>query len=295
MIPNILQLIANGTIIGSIYVLICLGLTLVFGALKIPNFAQGIPFMLGAYIAWFLVAILGIDWISGVILGTLAVFIIALLIEKMTISPIYKASNRDLAIVLSTLGLGMFVEQLITILRPPYRFESIPTPGFLKSSLYLPGDVIISEFRIVILVISITVMLGLYFFLHRTMLGFAIRAVAQDVTGTSLQGINTSRIYTLIFGLGAALSAVAGIFYGSVYNLWPTMGFEATLIAFCVVVVGGIGSIRGTILVAFALGLTEEILVPWIFPNEAKMLIRFVWLIAILIVKPSGVFGERKH
>lgn len=275
----------NGIIFGGLLSLTAVGLTLIFGVLDIPNFAQGEFAMIGGFLTIFFMKSLALSLIQASICAVVLVFIVGVACERLCISPFYGRGRQFFILTFFvSLGLAFFFEDLVKNLRPTL-CEVIPT--------HLTGVINLGFFQIGVLrflafLIPIITLLALYVFSKKTLLGMAINAVAQDEIGATLMGINRSRIFTLTFGLGAVLSGISGILYGLIYGIYPTMGMELTSYGFAIVVLGGLGSFLGAILASFLIGIIDSLTAMFIQSNY-KLMVIFITLILILIFKPSGI------
>ncbi len=281
LIKNLL----NGIVFGGLLSLTAVGLTLIFGVLDIPNFAQGEFAMIGGFLTIFFMKVLGFPLIQSSACAVILVFFIGVLCEKLCISPFYgKGWQFFVLSFFVSLGLAFFFEDLVKNLRPTL-CEVIPCS--LTGVIHL-GGFQIGTLRFLAFAIPVVVLLALYVFSKKTLLGLAIHAVAQDGVGATLVGIKRSRIYTLTFGLGAALSGISGILYGLIFGIYPTMGIELNSYGFTIVVLGGMGNFLGAILASFLIGIIDSLTAMFIESNY-KLMVIFVTLIIILIFKPSGL------
>ncbi len=281
----LLKNLLNGIVFGGLLSLTAVGLTLIFGVLDIPNFAQGEFAMIGGFLSIFFMKNLGFPLIPASVCAVILVFFIGVLCERLCISPFYGRGWQFFVLsFFVSLGLAFFFEDLVKNLRPTL-CEVIPCTltGVIDLGFYQIGTL-----RLIAFFIPITILFSLYFFSKRTLLGMAINAVAQDTVGATLVGINRSRIYTLTFGLGAALSGLSGILYGLIFGIYPTMGMDLNFYGFTIVAFGGMGNFLGAILASFLIGMIDSLTAMFIESNY-KLMVIFVTLILILIFKPSGL------
>jgi branched-chain amino acid transport system permease protein len=291
------QQIINGLTLGSIYALFALGYTMVYGILLMINFAHSEIFMVGAYIGFWILALipalLGANvpiTVVLVIVFVLAMFatgILAAMMERTAYRPLRHAQR--LAPLISAIGVSIFLQNLIML---TVGAESQPYPDIFKSEPYNIAGVSVTPLQILIFVLSVSLMVVLHLFVTRTKMGIAMRAVAQNHIVSQLMGINTNTIISLTFLIGGGLGGVAGVlnglYYGSIkYN----MGFMPGIKAFTAAVLGGIGNIKGAMVGGFLLGVLEAMAAGYI-SSDYKDVIAFVVLIFVLLFRPTGIFGE---
>jgi len=301
------QQLINGLTIGSVYALIALGYTMVYGVLQLINFAHGDLFMLGAMVAVFVLAGmavteplalgLAIPLLVGVFLVSMALTAgLGVAIERVAYRPLRNASR--LAPLISALGVSVFLENAtMNVIGPGPRFfpEVVPT-----GEIQILG-VIVQDRQILILVVATALMVWLHYLVNHTTFGLAVRATAEDKDAASLMGIEIDRVIAMVFVLGPALGAAAGVLFAMYYGvvLW-NVGFLAGIKAFTAAVLGGIGNIPGAMLGGLLLGLVETfgagylpILTRDVIGPEYKDIFAFIILILVLIFRPMGILGER--
>ncbi|MBQ7584992.1 MAG: branched-chain amino acid ABC transporter permease [Desulfovibrionaceae bacterium] len=292
-----LQQLLNGLAVGGIYALVALGYTMVYGVLKLINFAHGDLFTIGAYLGLTLLVSAKIAGLLPLPLAILTVFImvgflvalIGFLLERTAYRPLRKA-NR-LSAVVSALGASIFFQNAIMLIYEPrvYVFPDFLRPTFTVSFLGMtfPGV------RILIILASVLLMLGLWAFIQKTRTGTAIQAVAIDQDAARLVGVNVDKIISLVFLIGPGLGGIAGLMVGLYYGQIDfTMGWGYGLKAFIAAILGGIGNIPGAMVGGFLLGLIEALAAGYI-SMAWKDAIAFLVLILILIIRPTGLLGER--
>lgn len=283
---SLLGNLLTGIVFGGILSLTAVGLTVIYGVLDIPNFAQGEFAMLGGFLTLVFMKSLAFPLALASISAVVIVFLIGVCCERLCISPFYgKGSQFFVLSFFVTLGLAFFFEDLVKNLRPTLFAEVIPfsLSGFIRVGFFQIGII-----RFLSFLIPLMILVALYIFSKKTLLGMAINAVAQDKEGAMLVGINRDRIYTLTFGIGAALSGISGILYGMTYAIYPTMGMELTLYGFTIVVLGGRGDFLGAILASFLIGIIDS-LTPMFARSSYKLIVIFVTLIVVLIIRPRGI------
>lgn len=278
----------NGLVLGAFYILLSLGLTIIFGMLGVVNFAHGAIYMLGAYAAYTIVEVYsGSFWIavlsSGVIVGLIGMLIESALLRKLYDLPHFYN-------LLLTFGLMIFIEELVRVIYSPIG-KPFGTPKELLGSMDL-GFIFFPKYRLFILSVTALLALGVWLFIGKTKLGAIIRAGTDDSQMVDALGINISKIFTLVFGLGAGLAGMAGALAAPLQNIYPYMGMGILTETFVVVIIGGMGSILGSIIGGIIIG--ELITLGVIFwPPLAHTLI-YIFMAVILLIKPRGLFGRSK-
>lgn len=291
------QQLLNGLAVGGIYALVALGYTMVYGVLKLINFAHGDLFTLGAYFGLSLLTQWKLSELLPPLAAAAAVFILAALLvamlgwllERVAYRPLRGADR--LSAVVSALGASIFIENAIMLV---YGARVYVYPDFLRPnfSVSLCG-MAVPGMRLIVIAVSIILMFALWAFIQRTRMGAAIRAVAIDPAAARLMGINVDRVISLVFLIGPALGGAAGLLVGVYYGQIDfVMGWSYGLKAFTAAILGGIGNIPGAMLGGFLLGVTEALAAGYI-AMAWKDAIAFFVLILILIVRPTGILGER--
>lgn len=286
-----LQQVLNGLIVGSIYSLIAIGLTMIFGVMKISNFAHGDYAMVGAYTAIFLMAWIPgwLGWVGSLLAAAALVGSLGIVTERLVFRPLL---NRwtDIDIIMVSIGLFILLENLSQLF-----FGATPRmiqDPFGGASIRL-GIASTSLLRLFCLIFSVVTIAVLQVFLTRSKLGVAIRATSQNRFAAQLMGININLIYRLTFAVGAAMAGIGGVLYGTLFAVFPLMGGMPTLKAFAVTIMGGMGSIRGAIFGGFILGIAEALGGNYI-SMQYKNAIGFVIIILVLLIRPSGLFGRKE-
>lgn len=278
----------NGLMLGSFYILLSLGLTIIFGMLGVVNFAHGAIYMLGAYAAYTVCQVFAQSFWLALILSPIIVGIIGMGIEATLIRRLYAFAH--FYNLLLTFGIMLFIEEVISIIYTPIG-KPFSTPQAFVGSLDL-GFIIFPKYRMFIIVVTLICSIGIWLFLAKTRLGAIIRAGTDDSEMVSALGIDISKIFTLVFGMGAALAGLAGVLAAPVQNIFPYMGASILVETFVVVIVGGMGSITGSILGGLIIG--ELITLGVIFwPPVANTLI-FIFMATVLLLRPRGFFGRAK-
>ncbi|ACB07999.1 branched-chain amino acid ABC transporter permease [Candidatus Korarchaeum cryptofilum] len=290
-----------GLMMGGIYAAIGVGLTMIFGVMKLSNFAHGEFYMLGAFLTYTLVSALGSDPYILAPLAAIAVGFLGIILNKLVFLSLYKELReakgaaafffQDLRFIMLTIGLSiLFVDLALVIWGPiPIAIPSVLTSHIIK----LPGGFSFSLARIMTFIIALASLIILYMFLRVTKTGKAIRATAQNPSAAALVGIDTYRIYDVTMFISTALAALAGGILGPIYNVYPTMGLDVVAKAFVVVITGGMGNIIGSILAGFLIGLAEG-LGGVFLGTEYRQVVAFVIMILVLWFRPQGILGGRR-
>jgi branched-chain amino acid transport system permease protein len=280
--------IFNGLTIGSIYALIALGYSQVYGILGFINFAHGDLFMLGAYVGFLLVSVFHVGLVPALILSMLIVGGIGVLVERVAYRPLRKAAR--LAPMISSIGVSITLQTAIVLLIGP-QTERYPLE-YQFPVLDLLG-VKISALQIIILVVAIALMLGLELLVQKTRIGMAMRATAENYEATSLMGVSINKVISLTFLLGSSLGAAAGVLVAVYYNaFYPYIGSLFGIKAFIAAVLGGIGSVRGAVIGGFILGISEIFATAYL-SSSWRDAVAFTLLIVILLARPTGILGMK--
>ncbi len=282
---DLLNVIAVGVLLGGIYALVSVGLNLIFGVIRIVNFAQGEFVMLGMYGTYAAYSILHLDPYVALVLVVPGLFVIGAVIQRLVLAPLRTEPAMQ---IFATFGLLMLLQNGVLAITRGTAY-SVASP-VSQASIGIAG-VQVGLVRLIALAAATVVAGALGLFLKRSMLGRAIRAVAQDRSAARLMGIDVDRIYMLTFGIGAALAGLAGCLLSPIYSLSPQIGTSFILPAFAVVVLGGLGSVLGAYVGGFIVGLTEAFAGFYLDPS-LKNAVLFAVFVAVLIVRPSGLFGQ---
>jgi branched-chain amino acid transport system permease protein len=280
-----LQQLVNGVALGSIYGLVALGLTLVYGVLRVPNFAHGALYMVGAYVTFFVVTGWGVPYVAAIGFSVLGLALVGVTLERLVFHPLRHAPHVHSMI--AALGVLLFLQAGAQLLWGA-DFRRLPTP--FDGVVGLFGLTVATQ-RMIVIGAAVAVMIGLYLFLKRTATGAAIEAMAQDREGALLVGIDTRRIAMLTFAISAGLAAVAASLVAPLHLISPTMGEVVNLKAFVIIILGGMGSIPGAIVGGYLLALAEVLGGTYISSAFGE-LIGFVVLVAVLAVRPTGLFAK---
>jgi len=277
-----------GLINGSFYALLSLGLAVIFGLLNIINFTHGAQYMMGAFCAYVLATKLGIGYWWSLAIVPLVVGATGVIIERLMLAKLYKLDH--LYGLLLTFGLALIIQGLF---RNQYGTSGLPysMPEALAGGKNL-GFMFLPNYRAWVIVASLIVCLGTWFVIERTKLGAYLRAATENPALVQAFGINVPRMITLTYGFGVALAALAGVMAAPIYQVSPQMGADLIIVVFAVVVIGGMGSILGSILTGFGLGIIEGL--TKVFYPEASNTVIFVIMAIVLMIKPAGLFGAQK-
>ena len=287
MAATVSQLVLSGIMIGGIYALISVGLTLIFGVLKIVNFAHGEFLMLAMYAAWAMHATLGFNPYMAIVFVMPALLVFGMLVHVLVVRP--SIEKPHLVVVFATMGLSIMFQNLALVFMSA-DLRDVP-PMFGGTSLSF-GPVYLKVELILGFAISIGITVLSILVLNRTYIGKAIRATVQDREAAMMMGINVPRIFMLTFAVGSALVGLAGCIMLPLYSTFPTVGMNFVLIAFVIVVLGGMGSMEGALLGGICIGLVQSFSGYYIAPAYGQMFY-FLLFLLVLIVRPAGLMGQR--
>ena len=283
----VVESLMNGLLVGGVYSLMAIGLTLIFGVMKVVNFAHGSLIMLGMYTCYWAVVLLKIDPYLSLFISMGVLFFIGAAFQRFLINPILSAPEHNQ--LLLTLGVSLFMENLAVFLwSPDYR---VLKTGYANINFYI-GDISISLVRLLAFAIAMILAGLLYLILTRTDLGKAIRAASEEPRGALLMGINIRRIYMITFGIGAACAGVSGAAITPFIPVYPYVGWLFVITGFVVVVLGGMGNIAGAFVGGLIIGLADSV-GAMLLPGAMKSIISFTIFILILLFKPTGLFGRK--
>src|SRR3954465_11521603 len=275
-----------GLIIGASYALLSLGLSIIFGLLNVINFAHGALYMLGAFVTWGLLHYAGIPYWGALVLAPVAVGIVGMVLERTLLHRLYRLD--PLYNLLLTFGIALLLQGLFQ-LNWGSSGETYAIPDALQDAKDL-GFMILPYYRAWVLIVALVVCLATWYVTERTRLGSYLRAATENPGLVQAFGINVPRMITLSYGLGVALAALAGVLAAPIVSVSPEMGSELIIVVFAVVVIGGMGSIMGSIVTGFALGLVEG-LTKVIYPQASSTVV-FALMALVLLVRPAGLFGK---
>ena len=276
-----------GLINGSFYALLSLGLAVIFGMLNIVNFAHGALYMVGAFVALFLLNWLGLNYWFALVLSPLIVGAFGMLIERLMLSRL--AGLDHIYGLLLTFGLALIIQGLF---QNQFGSSGLPydIPDQLKGGTNL-GFMFLPVYRAWVIVASLAVCIATWLTIEKTKLGSYLRAATENPELVQAFGVNVPRMITLTYGFGVALAALAGVFAAPIYQVAPQMGSSLIIVVFAVVVIGGMGSILGSVITGFGLGVVEGL--TKVFYPEASNTVIFVIMAIVLMIRPQGLFGQR--
>ena len=280
------QVLVNGILLGGIYALVSLGLTLIFGVMRIINFAHGQFLMLAMYATYWLFQLYGLDPYVSILIVVPLMMAIGMGAYRMIIQPIIDAS--EMTHVFATLGLNLSLQGIALFLWQG-DFRGIRT-SYSSMVIHL-GPLYINLPRLIIFLCAIAAILALFLFLKRTYTGKAIRASAQKRVAAQLMGVNLSRIYMIAFGIGIAIVGLTGAVLMPIYEVFPSVGSLFALVAFVVVVLGGLGNLGGALAGGIVIGVVESVSGVFIAP-ALKEGVYFIIFVIILLLRPTGIFGK---
>lgn len=284
-----LQHLLNGIIIGGIYAMMALGYSMVYGVLQIVNWAHADVLMFGTFIGMILSTVIGMPVIAMVLCAAFFTAALGMAVERLAYRPI-KSENRKMAVLVSALGVSTFLQNLAQLI---FGSTTQPFPTIQKVS-YKAGDVTISNMQIIILIVTAFMMLVLYIVVYKTKLGVAMRACSMNIDNARLMGINTNKIISLTFGIGAFMAGIAGVCVGTYYSaVYPTMGYLLGMKAFAAAILGGIGSIPGAMIGGFVIGIIESLGAGYL-SSGYRDAYSFIVMILILVLRPSGIMGKKR-
>ncbi|MBC7342455.1 MAG: branched-chain amino acid ABC transporter permease [Clostridia bacterium] len=285
---DFLQQLINGLSLGSIYAVIALGYTMVYGIIQLINFAHGDIIMVGAYVGFFAVAVLGWSFIPALVLAMAACTVLGVVIERIAYKPL--RNSPRLAVLITAIGVSLFLENLgLRVLKTDYRAFPQIIP---RDAISLFGGLTVTYQQLLILITTILMMVLLQYVVHYTRIGKAMRAVSYDREAAMLMGISVDNTISFTFALGSALAGVAGVLLGLYYQTChPLMGIMPGLKAFVAAVIGGIGVIPGAMAGGFLLGIVEALVAAY-GSSQWRDPVVFLLLILVLLVRPTGLMGR---
>ncbi|KXT74044.1 High-affinity branched-chain amino acid transport system permease protein LivH [Streptococcus sp. DD10] len=282
-----LQQLVNGLILGSVYALLALGYTMVYGIIKLINFAHGDIYMMGAFIGYFLINSLQMNFFVALILAMIGTALLGVVIEFLAYRPLRNSTR--IAALITAIGVSFLLEYGMVFF---VGANTRPFPQVIQTVRYTLGPISVSNIQLMILGISVVLMIALQFIVQKTKMGKAMRAVSVDSDAAQLMGINVNRTISFTFALGSALAGAAGVLIALYYNsLEPLMGMTPGIKSFVAAVLGGIGIIPGAALGGFVIGLLETFATA-IGLSDFRDAIVYAILIVILLIRPAGLLGK---
>jgi branched-chain amino acid transport system permease protein len=284
---SLLQAIASGLILGSIYAVMTVGLTLIYGALRTLNMAHGTLTMIGGFVAWGMAVGLGLPPLIGAVGAFVVAFGLGVVIYRVAVAPLIGNHDFELVGFISTLAVAMIVQNAMLVV---FGARNKPVDPILPGSVPLPFQITVTWHQVVMAAVALIVLLLLQLFLTRSRHGLAVTAVAQNLDAARLMGVDARRIYAATMGLSAGLAAIAGVLLAPIFFVSPNAGDLPLLKAIIVAIFGGLGSVRGTVLAAFIIGLVEAVASLYLGAKYALPVLFAVVFVA-LTIRPNGLFG----
>ncbi|MGD9124134.1 MAG: branched-chain amino acid ABC transporter permease [Desulfarculaceae bacterium] len=286
------ELLFNGLTLGGIYALIAVGYTMVYGVIQLINFAHGEVYALGAFFALTFISFLGMPFYVAFAVSMCLGAICGMLLDVIAYRPLRQSPR--LAALITAIGMSIFLQNLAMIIwgSRPLPFPQASLPQYLSQTAFKVGTANVTWLQVFIWIMAVVLMVGLNLIIHKTNVGKAMRAVAQNKTMASLVGINVNRVITVTFALAGSLGAAAGILVGAYYNsVFPTMGYVAGVKAFAAAVLGGIGSVPGAMFGGLILGIAEAFGAGYL-SSLYRDGISYAVMIAVIVFIPAGLFGK---
>lgn len=287
---SFVQAVVSGLVFGSLYSLMTVGMTLIYGTLRTLNMAHGSMIMIGGYVSWVLFDSFGWGPLPGLVAASVVAFVFGVVIQQVAVRPLIGRPGVDFEMTafISTFAVTIV---LANVALRVYGARSKAVPPVIHGRLRLIDGVSVSNHSIVMAVVAVASLVALGLFLSRTRYGLGISAVAQQLDAARLMGIPVQRIYNLTMGVSSALAAVAGVLLASVFFVSPNAGDQPLLKALIVAIFGGLGSIRGTILAAYIIGLLEALISTYLGVKWSLPLL-FVVIMLVMLVRPTGLLGK---
>jgi branched-chain amino acid transport system permease protein len=285
--PTIILTLVWGVAIGCVYILLATGLNLIFGVMKLVNFAHGQLLMLSAFLTWFISVSSGMNAYLAIIVSMIVVALLGVAVERLTFRRVLGTDKLNEIFV--SLGLIYIFENAVMLLWGPQP-KQIVSP-FNGMSFALPG-ISITYDRIIAVIVVVVTLVAFGVLIKKTKIGLAMRATSQRDSTAKLMGINVEKIYMITFAIGAALAAVAGGLYGIIFSFDYQVGAMPTIIAFAIIIMGGLGSIKGAIVGGLLYGIAEQLATLFLGGIWGSA-VAFAMLIVVLVIRPNGIFGEK--
>ncbi len=279
-----LVVLVSGLALGSLYSLVSMGLTLTFSTLRVFNFSHGATITVGGYVAFYFLSRLGLGYPIAFILTVPICFLLGALLQRVVLKPL--VAKGEMPLILGTLGVALVLENVLLLVFGG-RLKRLPVP--IEGAIKI-GQSTLSSSNLLIFICSLVLLVLMSIVLKKTRFGMATRAVAQDLEASRVVGIAARRVNMYVFGASVALAGISGVFLASIYFLTPSMGTEAMTKAFIICVLGGLGSVPGTIAAAYIVGLLEATIAMAIGIYWSPVVL-FSFMMAVLIIRPAGLFG----
>jgi branched-chain amino acid transport system permease protein len=290
-VTNIVSILASTVVLGSIYGLVAIGMTLIYGILRVLDMSQGSMVMVGGFVGWAILTNAGLSPIIAILAAFGATFVLGVLTQLVSVQPLIGRSGVDFEMVtfITTFAVAIVLENLALQI---FGAQQHSVPSIVGGNLHLYQSVSVPWQSVLMAGISVAIIVAFGLFLTRSRYGIAIRAVAQDIDAARLMGVPVRRLFPIVMGFASALAGVAGVFLAAQYFASPTAGEQPLLIALIVVVFGGLGSLPGTIYAAFAIALIQSAVSVWI-STTWSLPILYAVILLVLIVRPQGIAGRK--
>lgn len=286
MLTELIQQILNGLVVGSVYTLVALGLTIIFGILGIAHFAHGSVAMFGGYLTYTFMQVLGVNMLIAMLLAMVVGAMLGVLIERLAYRPVRNDPPINSFII--ALGLTMLIEKLNLLMFGPDQVI-VPSPF---SEVFELGELVIPEMRAYVFIIAVVLVVAMTLFINKSWMGSAIRAVAQNRSAAILMGVNVNRVSMIVFALSSALAVAAGALIGALFAVAPGVSGGLVIKGFAVLILGGLGSIPGAIVGGLILGVSESLSAGFL-SSGYKDVISFVIMISVLLLRPEGLMRKK--
>jgi branched-chain amino acid transport system permease protein len=287
---NVVSILSSTIVLGSIYGLVAIGMTLIYGILRVLDMSQGSMVMVGGFVGWALMTNAGLSPIIGILGGFGAAFLLGVATQLVSVQPLLGRSGVDFEMItfITTFAVAIVLENLALQI---FGASQHPVPTVVGGSLHLYRSVSVPWQSVLMAGVAVAIMVAFGLFLSRSRYGIAIRAVAQDIDAARLMGVPVRKLFPLVMGFASALAGIAGVFLAAQYFASPTAGEQPLLIALIVVVFGGLGSLPGTIYAAYAIGLVQAAVSVWI-STTWSLPILYAVIVLLLIIRPQGLAGR---
>jgi branched-chain amino acid transport system permease protein len=289
-VESFIQAIVSGLVMGSIYALMTVGMTLIYGTLRTLNMALGAMVMIGGYASWVLFDSVGLGPVAGIAVAAVVAFVFGIAVQQVAVRPLIgrKGFDFEMTAFISTFALAIVLSNVALRI---YGARNKAVPPVVRGRLQLLDGVSVSYHSLILGAVAVGMLVALGLFLAKTRYGLGISAVAQQLDAARLMGIPVNRVYNLTMGVSSALAGVAGVLLGSVFFVSPNAGDLPLLKALIVAIFGGLGSVRGTIAAAYIIGLLEA-LISLYFGVKWSLPLLFIVIIVVLLIRPTGLYGK---
>lgn len=284
---SLLQALVSGLVVGSIYAVMTVGLTLIYGALRTLNMAHGTLVMIGGFVVWGMATVLGLPPLVGAVGAFVVAFILGVIIYRLAVAPLIGHREFEMVGFISTLAVSMIIQNVMLVV---FGARNKAVEPILPGSIPLPFQITVTWNQVLMTTVAIVVLVGLQLFLTRSRHGLAVMAVAQNLDAAKLMGVNARMIYAVTMGISAGLAAIGGVLLAPLFFVSPNAGDLPLLKAIIVAIFGGMGSVRGTIVAAFLIGLVEELASLYLGAKFALPTL-FAVVFITLTIRPNGLFG----